>query len=239
MWPTCTCSDMQICNWHMHCFSIMTEKPEPLVLHNLPLVSQRSSFIAEGWVTSYMQKSSHLTVAVHPGTPAQCSSAQTLSPGWQSARPRSPVLRNHHQSALESRQTLGHSEPELGLWVSVHVCMYEFVCISKRRIVCMHTCHETLHGRSKLNINPSPFFHLPPLFHLLCICSKGSFTSNTLVSAVQTGFSKTGLEYWNGLNCCKSIFLISQLFRKWLLSRFTNLFYALLTCLGILSQSLA
>ena len=148
MWLTCTCSDTQICNWHMHCFSIMTEKPEPLVLHNLPLVSQRSSFIAEGWVTSYMQKSSHLTVAVHPGTPAQCSSAQTLPPRWPSEHPRSPVQRHHHQSASESRQTLGHSELALGLWVCVFVsahscvCVYEFVCMRKENdcvSVCTHT----------------------------------------------------------------------------------------------------
>jgi len=66
-------------------------------------------------VTSYMQKGSHLIAVVHPGTPAQYSSAQTLLPRWLSERPRSPVQRCHHQSALESRQTLGHSELALGL----------------------------------------------------------------------------------------------------------------------------
>ena len=137
----------------------MAEKPEPLVLHNLPLtVSQRSSFIAAGWVTSYMQRSSHLTAAVRPGTPAQCSSAQTLPPGWPSERPRSPVQRCHHQSALESRQTLGHSELVLGLWVCVFVsayscvCVYEFVCMRKEND-CVSICtHNVKHCTVDLQV---------------------------------------------------------------------------------------
>ena len=75
----------------------------------------RSNFIAESLVTSYTPRGLHLSTAVHPGTPAQCSSAQTLAPGWRSERPRSPGQRHHHQTALESRQTLGHSELALGL----------------------------------------------------------------------------------------------------------------------------
>ena len=60
------------------------------------------------------------------------------------------------------------------------------------------------------------------------VCSNGrcSFTSNALVSAVQTGFRK--LEYWSGLYCYKKhFFLISQLSRKELL---TQSFHKLVLC---------
>jgi len=106
--------------------------------------------------TSYMQRGSHLTAAVHPGTPAQCSSAQTLPPRWPSEHPRSPVQRHHHQSALESRQTLGHSELALGLWVCVFVsahscvCVYEFVCMRKEND-CVSVCtHNMKHCTADL-----------------------------------------------------------------------------------------
>ena len=100
----------------------------------------------QGTVTSYMQEGSPLVTVVHSGTLAQCSSAQTLRPAWQSMDPRSPGQIHFYQRALGDRQTLGHSEPALELCVCVCVCVRVrvrvrvCVCACVCACVCVHVC---------------------------------------------------------------------------------------------------
>ena len=41
----------------------------------------------------------------------------------------------------------------------------------------------------------------------LATCSLIAPASVAALPAAQTGFKRTGLEFWNGLNCCKNIFV--------------------------------